>query len=238
MTTRFAERRRTIADLAVDGEYVNLHPMNWASLATEKRTRYELQHGAEDERSIVRRGNAAYAAGLALLMAHDDEAGQWLSRAAERWRASWDVGAGVDSWGRPVGALKASLLARDDAAAEELALWTLGLRAATAESPIGRYAATLALLVLERWADARLIAESLQARHDFPADVADALAFVSAHDPVAYVEAVESVVRSFETRSEFLEDVPVADTALVLDRLAARRGIAHSLPASPTLPSP
>jgi hypothetical protein len=210
--------------------------MDWVSLADEKCARYELQHGEEDERAIVRRGNAAYAAGLALLMAHDDAAPEWLRRAAERWRASWDVGEGVDSWGRPVGAIKASLLAGDDAAAEELALWTIGLRAATTESPIGRYAATLALLVLERWADARHVAESLQARADFPSDVADALAFVSAHDPVAYVEAVESVVRSFETRSEFLEDVPVADTALVLDRLAARRGIVHSLPESPTLP--
>ena len=119
------------------------------------------------------------------------------------------------------------------------AIWPAGrstLGAATAASPIGRYAATLALLVLEEWPDARHVAESLQARDDFPADVADALAFVSAHDPVAYTEAVESVVASFETRSDYLEDVPVADTALVLDRLAARRGIAHPLPASPTLP--
>jgi len=136
-----------------------------------------------------------------------------------------------------VGAIKASLLAGDDAAAEDLARWTLELGAATAASPIGRYAATLALLVLERWADARHLAESLRSRDDFPADVADALAFVAAHDPVAYAEAVEAVVTSFETRSDYLEDVPVADTALVLDLLAARRGIVHSLPESPTLPA-
>ena len=169
-------------------------------------------------------------------MAHDDAAPEWLLRAASRWRASWDAGPGVDSWGRPVGAIKAALLAGDDGAADELAGWALGLGAADAPSPIGRYAASLALLVLEQWADARHVAESLQARDDFPADVADALAFICAHDPVAYAEAVESVVRSFETRSDFLEDVPVADTALVLDRLAARRGIAHELPRSPTLP--
>jgi len=211
--------------------------VNWSALADEKRARYEQQHGEEDERAIVRRGNAAYAAGLALSMARDDAAAEWLGRAAERWRASWDAGEGVDSWGRPVGAIKASLLAGDDAAAEDLARWTLELGAATAASPIGRYAATLALLVLERWADARHVAESLRSRDDFPADVADALAFVAAHDPVAYAEAVEAVVTSFETRSDYLEDVPVADTALVLDRLAARRGIVHSLPESPTLPA-
>ena len=210
--------------------------MNWHKLADEKRARYELHHGEEDERAIVRRGNVAYAAGLALLMAHDDDAAEWLRRAAAHWRASWDLGTGVDAWGRPVGAIKASLLAGDDGAADHLARWTLELGAAKAASPIGRYAATLALLVLEEWPDARHAAESLQARDDFPADVADALAFVSAHDPVAYTEAVEAVVASFETRSDYLEDVPVADTALVLDRLAARRGIAHALPASPTLP--
>jgi hypothetical protein len=211
--------------------------MDWISLAEEKRARYETSYGEQDERAIVRRGNAAYAAGLALLMAGDPASSEWLLRAAGRWRESWDAGAARDAWGRPVGALKAALLAGDDAAAEELARWTLELGSATAASPIGRYAAVLALLVLERWPEARHVAESLRERDDFPHDVGDALAFISAHDPVDYAEAVDSVVTSFETRTDYLEDVPVADTALVLDRLAARRGIAHELPESPVLPS-
>jgi hypothetical protein len=210
--------------------------MDWISLAEQKQARYETSYGEEDERAIVRRGNAAYAAGLALLMAGDPASPTWLMRAAERWRASWDAGTPRDAWGRPVGALKASLLAGDDAAAHTLAHWTLELDSATAPSPIGRYAATLALLVLERWPEARHVAESLRERDDFPHDVADALAFVAAHDPVDYAQAVDSIVDSFETRTEYLEDVPVADTALVLDRLAARRGIAHELPSSPVLP--
>jgi hypothetical protein len=211
--------------------------MDWISLAEEKRARYETSYGEQDERAIVRRGNAAYAAGLALLMAGDPASSEWLLRAAGRWRESWDAGAARDAWGRPVGALKAALLAGGDAAAEELARWTLELGSATAASPIGRYAAVLALLVLERWPEARHVAESLRERDDFPHDVGDALAFISAHDPVDYAEAVDSVVTSFETRTDYLEDVPVADTALVLDRLAARRGIAHELPESPVLPS-
>jgi hypothetical protein len=210
--------------------------VDWISLAKEKQARYETSYGEEDERAIVRRGNAAYAAGLALLMAGDPAASEWLLRAAGRWRASWDAGDSRDAWGRPVGSLKAALLAGDDAAAEELARWTLQLGSATAPSPIGRYAAALALLVLGRWPEARHVTESLRERDNFPHDVADALAFISAHDPVDYAEAVDSVVTSFETRSEFLEDVPVADTALVLDRLADRRGIAHELPNSPVLP--
>jgi hypothetical protein len=202
--------------------------VDWIPVFDEKAARYE--------RALVMQGNTAYAAGLALLMAHDPRAGDWLRRAAARWRESWDVRGTDQAWGRPIGALKASLLAGDEAALGALAPWTLELGTATAESPIGRYAAALALLVLGRWPEARHVAESLRERDDFPHDVADALTTIAAHDVVAYVDAFESVVTSFETREDFLEDVRVADTALVLDVLARRRGIAQPLPASTFLP--
>jgi hypothetical protein len=153
--------------------------------------------------------------------------------AAATWRESWQGG---ESWGRPIGAIKASLLARDEPAAEQYSQWALDAGAARAESPIGRYAATLALLVLARWADARQVADTLRGRDDFPQDVAGALAYISAHDVVGYAEAIESVVESFETRTEYLEDARVADTALVLDLLARRRGIELDLPDSDVLP--
>jgi hypothetical protein len=207
--------------------------MNWIPTAETKIARWEEQFGELDERSLVRKGNTAYAAALALLMAGDDRAPEWFERAGATWRESWTGG---ESWGRPIGALKAALLAHDDAAVEELAPWALTLGTATAESPIGRYAATLALLALGRWPEARHVAESLRERDDFPHDVADALAYIAAHDVVGYIEAVESVVDSFETREEHLEDVAVADTALVLQELAKRRGIEHALPPSPVLP--
>lgn len=210
--------------------------MDWIPIAAEKRARYAETHGEADERALVRRGNTAYAAGLALLMAGEPEAADWLRLAAARWRESWDAGEGRESWGRPIGALKASLLAGDEAAIEALARWALEVGSAHAESPIGRYGATLALLALGRWAEARHSAESLRERDDFPHDVADALAYISAHDVVGYVEAVESVVESFETRGEYLEEMRVADTALVLHELARRRGFEQPLPASPTLP--
>lgn len=207
--------------------------MNWIPFAASAQARYDEQYGELDERSLVRKGNAAYAAGLALLMAGDADAAEWLRRAAACWRESWHGG---ESWGRPVGAIKAALLAGDDAAADELARWSLELGTATAGSPIGRYAGALALLVLGRDVEARHVVESLRERDDFPHDVADALAYLAAHDVVGYVEAVESVVASFETRDAYLEDAPVADTALVLDVLAKRRGIAEPLPESPVLP--
>ena len=207
--------------------------MEWIPFVSDRQSRFAEQHGELDERSLVRKGNAAYAAGLGLLMAGDAAAAEWLRRAAARWRESWQGG---ESWGRPIGAIKASLLAGDAAAAEEHARWALDAGAESSESPIGRYAAALGLLVLERWADARHVADSLRERDDFPHDVADALAYVSAHDVVGYAEAIEAVVASFETRTAYLEDARVADTALVLDVLARRRGIELDLPESDLLP--
>jgi hypothetical protein len=211
--------------------------VNWIPVAAEKRARYDSSFGEQDERALVRRGNTAYAAGLALLMAGDPDAGVWLQRAASRWRESWDLGGAPDAWGRPVGALKASLLADDEARVRELAGWALGLDSITAVSAIGRYAAALALLSCGRWAEARAVARSLQGTDEFPRDVADALAGIAAGDGDRYAAAVGSVVESFERREEYLENVPVADTALVLATLARRRGIGLPLPASATLPA-
>ena len=64
----------------------------------------------------------------------------------------------------------------------------------------------------------------------------DALAFIAAGDLVGYTVAVEAVLDSFATRAEYLEDVPAADTVIVLQALAARRGLDVPL-ASPLLPS-
>jgi hypothetical protein len=52
---------------------------------------------------------------------------------------------------------------------------------------------------------------------------------------LGYTEAVEAVLESFETREEYLEEMPVADTVLVLQALAERRGMAVEL-SSPLLP--
>ena len=190
----------------------------------------------ERQRQLTRVANAAAGAGLSLLMlGRVDEAAEWLRQAAERYRESY-ADAPPESWGRPIGALKARMLAADWAGAEEDARWALGEGAAGVESPIGRYAGALALLVLGRDHEARALADSIRERPDFPRGVADALATIAAADPVGYTLAVESVLDSFETRDEYLEDVPVADTVLVLQALAERRGLGVEL-SSPLLPA-
>ena len=57
----------------------------------------------------------------------------------------------------------------------------------------------------------------------FPEDVADALRMLAVRDAAGFRVAVAAVRRSFEEREDFLEDVPVPDTAFALDALAARR---------------
>ena len=208
---------------------------DWRELATRGAARYEdgagrLPDDADArQRQLTRIANAAYASGLCLLMAGDPgEAADWLLRAAERYRESYQS-APPGSWGRPIGSIKARLLAGDEDGVAGEAQWTLDEGAAQADSPIGRYAACLALLVLSRWAETRVLADDLRTHDGFPTDVADALAFIAADDVVGYDVAIESVLESFETREEYLEDVAVADTVLVLQALAARRGFTAEL---------
>jgi hypothetical protein len=118
----------------------------------------------------------------------------------------------------------------------EAARWAIDAGAAEAESPIGRYAGALALLVLGDDVGARVLGSTLRDRDDFPSDVADALVELAGGDRVDYAIALDNILDSFERRADFLEDVPVADTVLVLQRLAEPRGVAVELEPSPLLP--
>jgi hypothetical protein len=190
------------------------------------------------QRQLVRVAMAAGGAGLARLMQERRaEAAGWFARAAERYRESF-AGAPPDSWGRLIGAIKSRILAGDWEGASDDARWALAQGPTEASSPIARYAAVLAELVLDDNAAAGRFAAELQREPDerFPRPVADALAALAARDRSLYEEAVRAVVASFEDRDEYLEDIPVADTALVLEALAERRGIATH-PRSPLLPA-
>jgi hypothetical protein len=197
--------------------------VDWREKYEQAAARYDAGEGrAHDERQLVQLGNAAWAAGLCLLMAGDQAgATEWFVRSAVRYRESWDAGAPPDAWGRPIAAMKALLIAGEDATAA--AAWALDAGAPEAESPIGRYAGTLALLVLDRNDEAASVATTLAP--PFPADVAAALRALAVGDGDAFAAAVADVRQSYEERDGYLEDVPVADTALALEALnRGRRG--------------
>lgn len=192
------------------------------------------------QRRLTRLGNAAWGAGLsALMLGRREDAVAWFERAAAHYRESWEE-APPASWGRPIAVLKAQLLAGDAAGiptrAEEAARWALTTGCVEAESPIGRYAGALALLVLGRDGDALPVARSLQGADGFPPAVAAALVGLAAGDREGVAAAIEAVLASFETRDSFLEDVSVADTVLCLHALASARWPTAPLRESALLP--
>jgi hypothetical protein len=214
---------------------------DWSELAEGAQARHDdgLARLPEDvderQRQLTRMGNAAWAAGLALLMlGREDESRSWLLRAAERYRESWPL-APPGSWGRPIGAMKARLLAGDELGARADADWALEAGAEASESPIGRYAGALARLV--RGEDERAVGAAawLQSRDDFPPAVASSVAALAAADAAGYDSAIKALLADFESRDAYLEDVPVADTVLVLQLLAHPRGLDVPLE-SPLLP--
>jgi hypothetical protein len=214
--------------------------VDWEERATRARARYDdgaerLPDDADErQRQLTRMGNAAWAAGLSLLMlGRRSEARDWLIRAAETYRRSWPD-APPGSWGRPIGAMKSRLIAGDLEGAGEDAGWALEAGASTSESPIGRYAAALAHLVREEDAEAAPLATDLRDEPAIPPAVAAVVAALAAQDATAYERAISALVADFEAREEFLEDIPVADTVLALQALAEARGMSVPL-ASPLL---
>ena len=216
----------------------------WRAHLDREAARYHdgLERLPEDadarQKQLVRVANAAVGAGLSLLMdGHGEEARGWFTGAAERYRESL-AGAPAGSWGRLIGAVKMRLLADGSSGAAADARWTLEQGSAEADSPIGRYAAALAGLVLGDDARAAQLARSLQSEPEerFPGGVADALAGLAGRDGALYEDGLRRTLISFETRDAYLEDVPVADTVLVLEALAEPRGMARH-PRSPLLPT-
>jgi hypothetical protein len=217
--------------------------MDWDPHAEREEGRYadgldRLPEEADArQKQLVRMAMAATGAGLARLMqGRLAESAGWFTRSAERFRESYDD-APPGSWGRLIGAVKARLLAGDRDGAASDAVWALEQSPAAGGSSIGRYAAVLALLVLGRDEEAATTAAPLadEPEEAFPRPVADALAALAGGDGAAYRDAVARVLASFESREEYLEGIPVADTVIVLQALAERRGIAAAL-RSPLLP--
>jgi len=217
--------------------------MTWAEHARRAERRFNdgrrrlPSDPAARQKQLVRIAMAASSAGLAELMRRrPDEATPWLLRSAEAYRASWEH-APPGSWGRPIGALKAVVLAGDVTAAVETATWAASLDSAQADSPIARYSAVLASLVLGSDVDAAPLADGLRGDDSFPAATADALSALAHREPARYRGALGEVLADFEARANFLEGLPVADTVLVLEALAERRGLAVR-PVSRLLPTP
>ena len=151
-----------------------------------------------------------------------------LGEASDLYWESWRV-APPASYGRLIGMLKAAVIAGD---AEAAALRARTALADGAESPPARYA--LALVALIDGHDAAAGAAALGMRSGSPAMVraADAIAALVYRDATLYAAAIRAIVDDFAARDEHLTGVPIADTAVMLERFAAARGMASGVESS------
>jgi hypothetical protein len=130
--------------------------------------------------------------------------------------------------------LKSAVLA---GGGEEQAAYALEqLRDEREPSPPAAYALALAALITGDDADARRWSEAMRTGSEAFTRTAEAIAGLAARERERYAASVAAIVHDFEQRGQHLTGVPIADTALVLERLAARRGLAAQLE-SPMLPA-
>ncbi len=178
---------------------------------------------------------AAEQRGHRALLAGGDEAGatEAMREAARLYRESWDL-APPASFGRLIGALKAAVIAGDATAEAQHARAVL--TDADVSAPAA-YVRALAALVLGHDDEARAATGPMHAAPSAAfGRAATAIDALAARDQVAYAHALAAVVADFEGRAEHLTGVPIADTALMLERLAAPRGLRGDV-RSPLLPT-
>jgi hypothetical protein len=151
--------------------------------------------------------------------------------AAERYRASWEA-APPRSYGRLIGMLKAAILAGDGGHEAAYVREAVG---DAPDSPPGSYALALAALAQGDDAAALDAVAGMRTGDEAFVRAADALAALARADSDGYAAALSAVVADFATRDAYLTGVAFADTAVVLERLAAQRGLA-ARPASSLMP--
>ena len=157
-----------------------------------------------------------------------------FAEAAALYRQSW-IEAPPSAYGRLVGMLKSAVLAGGGADSEARYARD-ALADADPESATAAYARALAALILGEDGDAQAWAGRMPSGGEAFGRTAEAIAALAARDGAGYETALAAIVGDFEARTEHLTGVAIADTALVLATLAARRGIETTL-ASPVLPA-
>ncbi|HEY3612632.1 MAG TPA: hypothetical protein VGK92_02955 [Gaiellales bacterium] len=189
--------------------------------------------GDDAHRELQAAAIAADADAQRRLLAGDAAGAAPFLRESERlYRESWEI-APPGGYGRLVGMLKSAILAGDAGAAAAYARSAL---ADETDSPTAAYALALAGLAADDDAGAGAAADRMAAGGEAFARTALALAALARDDEGAYAGALHDVIADFESRDLHLTGVPIADTALVLERLAEPRGLAQH-PSSPLLPA-
>jgi hypothetical protein len=182
------------------------------------------------QRALIRGDPAAARAGFA--------------QAAGLYRQSWEL-AHATAYGRLVGMLKAAVLAGGGPAEARYVRGELSdagpagpMTGKGSPSATGSYALALAGLILGEDLEATKWARSMSAGGAAFARTGEAIGALAANDQSRFDVALTAIVRDFEQRGgrdQYLAGVAIADTALVLSVLGARRGMSVAIE-SPVLP--
>jgi hypothetical protein len=170
--------------------------------------------------SAIERDGAAQ---RALLAGDAVAARQAFAEAAEFYRRSWES-ASATSYGRLIGMLKSAVLA--GGGEREARYVEVQLAGDDSVSPASAYARALAALILDDERTARRWSEQMRPGGDAFVRTAAAISGLAAGEATDYAAALGQIVDDFEARADHLTGVAVADTALMLQQLAARRGLA------------
>lgn len=193
------------------------------------------EDGLKAAQELLREALAREADAHQLLLEGESEAaGDALREVAELYRRSWEL-APPGAFGRLIGVLKAAVLAGGGAPEAAYARGELGHPDGPGGSATESYAIALAAVVSGDDELARRAAGGMRGGGDAFERTAEAIDALAARDGQRYAVAVAAIVDDFERRGEHLTGVPFADTAAVLERVAAGRGIAAGI-ASPLLP--
>jgi hypothetical protein len=186
-----------------------------------------------DHQELLQQAIRFDAAAQQALLRGDAARSRTLFRAAaDHYRASWEA-APPRSYGRLIGLLKSSILWGEGGHDAGYVRQALG---DAADSPPASYALAVAALAQGDDETALGAIEGMRAGGEPFARTADALAALVHGDREAYTTALSAIVADFAAREHHLTGVRFADTALMLERLAAPRGLAVR-PASALLPA-
>ena len=166
-----------------------------------------------------------------LLARDDDAARDELRLVSDRYRESWEA-APPGAYGRLVGMIKAAVLAGD---AQTAAAYVHAAVEDPPPSPTSGYALAIAGLVHGDDGMAARAAEAMRGGSEAFDRTAEAILALAERDPARYAAALDAIVADFAARDEHLTGVAIADTAAMLERIAAGRGMAVK-PSSPLLP--
>lgn len=171
--------------------------------------------------AIVTEGEAH----AALLAGDHDAARAAYERAAAQYRASWAL-APPKSYGRLVGLIKAAVLAGQAQPAAVEVRAALDGDAAADGSPVASYVLAVAAVIVGDDDEAVVRAARMQPRGEAFERTAVALRALAGRDADAYAAAITAIEADFAARTDHLTGVAIADTAVMLELLAAQRGMA------------